>query len=306
MQICQQCYQTNTACGICFGNGVTPDASLPPTVVSKSISDFATETFPLHASSIPELIKCHLKGALLHLFGSEYESSQAADTGSLTHVAVAEWHRSKDEEAAIAALRGAEQKFPHGSVAEAAQMFFLYSRDERNRQAVVRYIEHKTAISLTPAPNDPTKKTIRIVGTVDQVREEHGRLYVWDLKTSKRPARDQLDMYLYQLAAYAIALSSELQTPVGLGGLICSRYYKDTGDPSPPNTVMRYPHRFNDVGPIVDGIRYAVAAIRSGHVHPGPGEHCRYCPFTGTAECVPLLRSISDSSHKIKEPTSQR
>lgn len=300
MQICQTCFQTNIACPQCGGFGVKPDASLMALPIAKPMAAFATPENPLHASGIPDLIKCQLRSALIHLFGSEYESSEAADTGSMTHVGVASWHRDKDVAKAIEEMRESQSRYSHANLAEATQLFWQYAQDPRNQEAEVIKIEHKSSICITPAACDETKAQIVIVGTIDQIRNVNGVWCVYDLKTSKRWGKDQLNMYLYQLAAYTLMAANEFQRPVKMGGLICPRFYKN--DPASPEAHWPYAHRFNDIGPLINGIRFAVAAVRNGQVHPSPGEHCRYCPQQDTSTCIPTLRSISDHNHRIKQP----
>lgn len=297
MLICQYCFQTNIACQHCGGNGVKPDFSLPVIKLPRPISDFATATVPLHASSVPDLIKCALRSTMQYLFTEEFESSEAADTGSMTHVGVADWHRNKDIANAVEEMRKSQERYPQANLSEAAQLFLNYTQDPRNQEAEVTVVEHKSSIIFTPASSDETKKAIVIVGTIDQIRVVSGQWFIWDLKTSKRTGEDQLNMYIYQLAAYAIMASNEFNRPVGLGGLLCPRHYR-IGDNS--KAIWKYPHRFNDIGPLINGIRFAVAAVRNGLVHPSPGEHCRYCPQQSTSQCIPLLRSICDENHRIR------
>lgn len=307
MQICVYCFQSNAACEQCGGIGVIRDASLPDLRIVKDIQTFASKETPLHASAIPELIKCALRPAMIHLFPSDYESSEAADTGSLTHVGVADWHRNKDIVAAIQAMTGAQSRFPQGSLAEATAMFYLYSQDERNAQAEIAkdkegrlLLEYPLSAVLQAAESDPTKAPIYIVGTLDQVRVVNGRKRVFDLKTSKRPAYEQSDMYVYQIATYSFMVSVALGEPVPMGGLIMPRHYKS--DPANLQAHVEFSHKFSDVLTFVNGVRFAVAHVRAGHVHPAPGPHCRYCPFGPTSNCAPMLRAISDEKHQIRRP----
>jgi hypothetical protein len=242
---------------------------------------------------------------MIHLFGREDSSGPAADTGSLTHVAVAEWHRNPDIAAAIAEMQAAHPRFAQGDIAEATQLFFQYTQDEANQGDIIArdsngqlLVEFKTSIRLTPAPSDPTQKPIVIQGTIDQVRIRNGRPEVWDLKTSKKEPSDQLNMYLYQLGAYALMASNHLKTPVRLGGLICARQYSRRGG----QAHCLYGNRYSDLSTIIQGIRLAVSLVRQGRPFPGPGEHCRYCPLGSVAECVPALQRIVDSNHVIRLP----
>lgn len=307
MLICPQCYQTNTACQACNGAGVTPDAQAHQ-VPKKDIRLFGTKDYPIHASAVPEIIRCQWKAAMIYLATPDDESGEAADTGSMTHVAVAAWHRDKDIAAAISALRESEARFAKGNVSEATSMFYLYTRDPRNHCEIATdqegrlLVEYKTQISITPSKSDPTQAPIEIVGTLDQVRLIYQKPKVWDLKTSKRPGLDQLNMYLYQIGMYSLMASKALGMPVSPGGLITPRHYKKGADPetSPPGIFWEYPLRFNDIGPLINGLRNAVASIRAGTVHPSPGDYCRYCPMQSTGECIPLLRSLTDAEYRVR------
>ncbi len=305
MAICTACFGSAIEsdvpiCRTCGGKGVLADPAGTLVGTTKDFRLFASKEKPLHASAIPELLKCTWRSTILYVFESDYESSEAADTGSMTHVAVAEWHRRKDISAAIESMRASDAKFPLANIDESVSMFLAYAADPRNINAEIAklpdgdlFIEKSVKLAITPSPDDPTSSPIYITGKLDQVRVEDLRPKVWDLKTSKRQGWEQLNMYLYQIAAYAITASALLGRPVGMGGLITPRHYKQK-DIAGSTVFWRYPHRFNDLEPLLNGIRNAVAAIRSGNVHPSPGEYCRYCPAHDTAECIPLLRSIVD------------
>jgi hypothetical protein len=310
--ICTTCFTTNMACQTCNGSGVMPDPQAGQKKPRFDLRKFGTEECPIHASAVPELIKCSWKTAMMLIFTPTDESNEAADTGSACHVAVADWHRNKDVNAAIAAMQAKrDAKFPKADLAEAAAMFLRYIKDPRNIQAEFAkingelFIEKSIKITLRPSEEDKTQAPIKFVGTIDQVRLVNGRPRVWDLKTSKRPGWELLNMHIYQIAIYCVGASKALRMPVTLGGLITPRHYgKEHPEKAPTGVFWEYPHKFGDLEPLLNGVRHAVAAIRAGDVHPSPGEQCRYCPAHETSECVPLLRSVSDPvSGRIFLPT---
>lgn len=302
--LCTACFSTNPVCRTCGGSGSTPDPIGPNRGVLRDPKKFGTHEYPLHASAIPELMKCSWKAAMIYYFEPEDGSNAAADTGSATHVAVSNWHKNKDIAAAVREMRDvSERKFGQADLTEAAAMFLLYTKDPRNQEAEIArgsdgqlLLEQHVSFSIKAAENDPTQEEIAVVGTIDQIRLRHGRPEVWDLKTSKKPGFDQLNMYLYQIAAYAIGASSLLGTRVRMGGLITPRHYKKENPPenSPVGVFWPYPHKFDDLEYLLNGLRHIVATIRLGGVYVSPGEQCRYCPARGTEECLPLLRSITD------------
>jgi len=298
MTICTCCFATNTSCSACGSKGFILDGR-KPNPIKNCPSTFATEANPLHSSILPELAKCPWKVAMIHILGDDHESSEAADTGSATHIAVSQWHRDKNVDTAVQKMREeAQVQFPLANLAEAATMFLLYTRDPRNKEAEVILNEYKSTFSIKASPDDQTQAPIFITGRLDQVRIDlrTGRPQVWDLKTSKKPGWEQLNMYLYQQAAYAICASKALKRVVTMGGLITPRHYKlkEAPELSPPGIFWQYAHRFEDIEQLIHGLRHIIASIRNGDVWLTPGEQCRYCPMKSTEECAPRLRSIVD------------
>lgn len=297
--ICDKCFMTDKDCPICQGSGVildSPKATISPT----RLAAFGSEEQPIHASMLPELINCNWKVAVAFLVETVRESNEAADTGSAMHIAVAEWHREGKVDAAIEAMRSKLDRYKKANLDEAAKLFRLYSRDPRNKEASFaeyqgqKLIEKQIEFVLQPAKNDPTQAPIHIVGTLDQVRlDPLGKPRVWDLKTSKRPGWDLMNMYLYQLAAYSLGASKLLSTPVNLGGLITPRHYKGDPESLPLGVFWNYPHKFDDLASIIQGVRLAVAQIRAGEFHISPGSHCHYCPLETTNDCISVLQSVS-------------
>ncbi len=236
---------------------------------------------------------------MVYLFGEEGPSSEAADTGSAVHAAIAAWHKQgQDDGKAIQALQESEARFKKANMPEAANLFLYYIADKANQEAKFAtdasgqpLVEYHGVIEISPAKSDPTQAPIVIVGTLDQVRLTNAGPAVYDIKTSKWPPAQQLDNYIYQLATYAIIASTVLRDTCRMGGLICLRHKQQHWE---------YPHRFHDIAPLIDGIRNEVARVRSGDVHASPGTYCSYCPAHSTSQCLPILRSISDSNHRIK------
>lgn len=308
--LCTACFGGNPVCRTCSGSGHIADLPEELRGVPRDLRTFGTADNPLHASALPELVRCSWKMALMFIWAPTDESSEAADTGSATHVAVAHWHRDKNLAAAVKAMREAsEARFRQANLDEAVAMFLLYARDKRNTEAKILedkhgnpLLEYPVNFTIQPAPDDPTQAPIAIVGTLDQVREAPDtRPHVWDLKTGKRPGWDQLNAHLYQQAAYAIGASIVLERPVTMGGLITPRHYKMNALPEtcPAGIFWHYPHKFDDLEFLLNTLRRIVANIRSGEVTVNPGDYCRYCPAHGTEECVPLLRSSTNNTRRI-------
>lgn len=225
-------------------------------------------------------------------------SGPAADTGSATHKAVETWHQNgQDHAAAIGKMHADTARYPLADLPEAAALFLRYSADPRNIKAKFAQhngktvIETKIAIELAPAPNDPTKEKIVIIGTLDQLRlDEYGRKKLYDLKTSKRPGNVLLREHQYQIAAYVKGAAKLLGERVDPGSLICPRQYNDStrlAQSAPPGVFFPFAWTFDDVDRILDGLRYVVAAIRSGVSWFNPGEYCDYCHFKSPDFCMP-------------------
>jgi hypothetical protein len=235
---------------------------------------------------------------LIHLNMMEDESKASADTGSMTHVGIHHWHTSRfDVIQAATALKESITKYPLGDTADAFQNFAGYVNDPRNREAKLILNETKIRIIVDPAEEDQTKRQIVIEGTCDQVRESHGELFVWDIKTSLLDGSTILNNHIYQLAGYVVGAAQLLKKPVHPGGIIRTRGYlmkKNEGIPNPDgiffHTPLRYHHCEMMIMKLLPPI---VARIRAGTVNaPNPGNHCAWCPAKAPHNCLDTLYSL--------------
>lgn len=305
--ICPSCFGIGTTCQVCVGTRVVPASDPAPHIVHRDVRDFGTERYPLRSSSLQALCVCPWRMVMDFLFGPEDESGEAAATGSATHAAVAAWHQNGcDPAAAIRAMVERHGEFLLADLDEAAALFLLYSQDPRNIDARVVAVERKVHFSLPAAPEDPTGEAIFVTGTMDQVREEGGKLLVYDLKTSKKSGLDLLRAHMYQVAAYCIGASHLFGKPVHPGSLVCPRHYSRSVSPAsrPPGVFFPFPWTFEDAGLILWGVRRIVAAVRSREVWHNGGEHCRWCRARGPENCLPMMKSVVDfGTMKIALPT---
>jgi hypothetical protein len=245
-------------------------------------------------SALPSLVKCGWRAVLLSSDTVQDESGAAADTGSAGHVGVATWHNNgKDRDAAVKALRESVAKFPLANLDDAERFFRAYTEDPRNYTAEVVAVEKKVEVTIAPAPQDPTQEPIYIIGTLDQIRKEWGRLYVWDLKFSSRSVLSILHDYTFQLAGYTTAARNEYPN-VEPGGFINPKsYFKRGAKPASSgetdSVFIQVAWTFAECSKLLDAVRNRVAEIRGGHVALGPGDHCNYCPAKGIDRCLPLL-----------------
>jgi hypothetical protein len=242
------------------------------------------------------LVKCPWRAVILYQDLLRDHDTKAADTGSMVHTGVQHWHQLQDVTLALETLRASIERFPLGDVAEAEKQFHAYTEDPRNQQAEIVLLETQVAFALAPAETDPTGRMIYVQGTLDQVRREHGILKLYDVKTSTREGINLVNDYSYQIAAYCYGAAQVLGCRVAPGALICTRGYRKRGvDPraAPPGVFFHFAWSYDDCEAILDGVREVVAAIRSGRVWLGPGDHCAFhCPAAGVDSCLPLLRKV--------------
>ncbi len=249
------------------------------------LKDFATSKYPLRASRLPALVECAWRQAFMFLGLLSDSSGPAADTGSATHEAVKEWHRGSGIEPSVTAMRGRIQLYPSADLADAEAMFRLYTKDERNKTAKLRFVEEKVEFQL-PAV-DPAQEAIHVIGTLDQVREQPDGLYLYDVKTTKKDGWSIMLHHTMQVAAYCIGAAKKLGQPVHPGALILTRKYKGSKPPW-PGVFFHYPFRYEDCLQVLDSVRAAVHNVRAGLAGIGPGEWCSHCPAGGIDRCVPM------------------
>lgn len=227
---------------------------------------------------------------MLHLAQPSGEGGQAADTGSAMHMAAAEWHRGKEVAAALESMSARRAEYPLADLSDAAAMFLLYSSDPRNRTAKVVLVEQPVAFSI--APLDPSDPPISVVGTVDQVREDHTGLKVWDIKTSKKDPDEVRHSAILQLAAYCVGCTVLLGRPVSPGGFIMPRLYKQTSVATSP--VFRHVSwKFSDLEQLMFRVRHAVHNIRRGILWHNYSPDCRWCHMRSPDVCLPELVKLN-------------
>lgn len=246
------------------------------------MQDFATAARPLRPSQLPYLVLCGWRAVARELSMLHDESGKAADTGSAVHFAVAAFHSKAGDE--VARMRGAVAAFPLADLDEAERIYGRYIADPRNRDAEVVAVEEKVRCELEPRFIDGP--LIVIEGTLDQVRvnPETGRREVWDLKTGDRTAAYMQNHYALQMAAYAVAAGCEP------GGYIRTKGYFTRGCELPAPRGVFVPAAISDADELLDAVRWAVCAIRSGYIVPTPGVHCETCSFAGSEFCLPKLQ----------------
>lgn len=217
------------------------------------------------------------------------DSGQAADTGSAMHRAAQAMHKKESIAASLKAMQEDKAKYPLADLNDAAAMFLNYASDPRNSTADFVCVEQAIAFDIAPAKDDPTQAPIKVIGTLDQVRRKDGKLFLWDIKTSKKDGPTLLSNHIFQAAAYCIGASILLNAPVHPGGLILPRKYKAGAVATSP-AFWHFAWSFDDIEQILEPIRHKVSLIRRGLVTHMPNEGCNWCPGRSPDLCLPKLR----------------
>jgi hypothetical protein len=132
--------------------------------------EFATERYPLRASSLPALAQCGL--SLVMRAEVPGDSGEAADTGSLIHVGIKGYHKSGESPGVGMAVMAAHaREFPRANSAKARRHFEAYCEKQKDAWGKVILCEEPIKLRLPPAESDPTQEEIVISGTLDQVRD---------------------------------------------------------------------------------------------------------------------------------------
>jgi hypothetical protein len=258
---------------------------------------FGTESYPLRASALPNLVICPMRAFLQFQGLLDDAGSGAAEMGTLVHEIIANWHTNgNNKEAAVAAVGDWRSKFPlvaaAGRYDEALAHAEGYCADPRNQARPV-LIEQLVRIALPPHETDPTGQAVVLQGTLDQVRETPHGLKVFDVKTGRTEGVQMLDLYAYQIAAYCVMATELLGESVAPGALIRTAGYlhKTADGPEPLGVMFPIPWNLDDCREMLDGVRLIVANIRRGEVNFGPGYHCAStCPARGLQRCLPAWR----------------
>lgn len=256
---------------------------------------FGTAAYPLHPSGMRTLVTCPWRVVMEFLSSPDDESGKAADTGSAMHRAAAAMHKGSTVAESLGIMQAEIVKYPLADLTDAAHMFLKYSEDARNRSAKVLFVEETIKFSIDPAAEDPTQERIEVIGTVDQVREDHGRYRVWDIKTSKRDPNEVLLESTFQMAAYCIGASVKLGKLVEPGGLIMPRQYRADIHNSP--VFWHYNFKVEDIGQLLYSVRRAVAEVRSGKFYHVPNLDCKWCHQKTPDVCFPKLIQLQRLSN---------
>jgi hypothetical protein len=255
----------------------------------KDIATFASEERPLHPSGLRTVLSCSWRSAMEHIYThGDGESGAAADTGSAMHAAAAHMHRGFSVSECISHMHSCSNDYPRADLNDAVAMFLSYAADTRN-QVEVRYVEQPIAFNIAPAPHDPTGLPIHIIGTMDQVRVIGGKLYLWDIKTSKRDPMDVIYETMFQAAAYCIGGTILAGTNVLPGGIITPRKYGKKGYDTAP-THHPFHWSFADIESILEPVRNTVAMVRSGKLYHMPTADCKWCHQRTPELCLPKLQ----------------
>lgn len=251
------------------------------------------------------------------------EGGPAAQTGSLTHAGVAEFHRNRSNiqermRAAWDAISKAAPLFPLADPDEVRLFLTPYMNDPRNIFAEIVYakyngstepiamVEQKVKFQLPPHPIDRSNTPIYVEGTFDQLRLINGIPNVFDLKTGRPSAWQMIHDYAFQMAAYTYGARVSGFPTCQPGRLIRAMGYREgkrTGKKDetlapfvdsikvdPEGVFLTNPFTADDVEHILETVRFHIGLIRNGEVNFYPGPHCSYCPHKGLFTCTEKFR----------------
>jgi hypothetical protein len=186
-------------------------------------------------------------------------------------------------------MREALSLYPRADLDKAEEQFRLYAADPRNAGANVVLCEAKVQIEISPAEDDPTQAPIIVMGTLDQVREENGRLTIWDIKTGSPDGLDMLRNHALQLAAYQIGAGQKLDCIVHHAGIIRTKDYLKTRTGP---VFWHAPWAHQQANTMLESVRNIVSSVRRGNIWLGPGDQCRYCAGNDVWNCEPKLQQL--------------
>jgi len=232
--------------------------------VSRNLSDFGTEAWPLRPSSLGKLLECPMSVALDLIS----DSNGGAQTGSVLHAGVEQFHRTLNEEEGLRALIEAAKSFPLAAVAKAQGWYEKYVADAKNREAQVTHLEHPVSVWYNG---------VYIAGTLDQLRFEDGVYRVWDVKSGTYLKPEGMrKAYAAQQAAYVLAARATLGLDVRPGGIIrVHGYDMKRGEvfvEMNEKTVADCEALLAPVVPIVRAVRAGARDFRPSD------DACRFCP----------------------------
>lgn len=264
---------------------------------------FADASHPIRCSKLGAVAKCTARIHMIELLTlggtEESEGGEAAQTGSLTHAGVAEFHRAKGnlderQKAGWDAIAKASPLFPLADPTEVRLFFTPYINDPRNIHAEFARlpngelaIEQEINFTIPPHPLDITKQPIHLQGHYDQIRIRQNRMMVDDLKTGKISGWQMQHDYAIQLAAYTYGIRATQFPNCEVGKIIRAHGYRTRsaiGD-SPDGVFWENLFDVSQLETVLEVAQLAVAVMRMGHVTFGTGPHCTYCEFGGLLHC---------------------
>lgn len=230
----------------------------------RNVSDLGTEAWPLRPSSLSKLLGCPMSIAL----DMESDSNGGAQTGTVLHAGVEQFHRTLNDEEGLRALIEAARAFPLADVAKAKAWYAKYTADPKNSQAQVTHLEHPVSLWV---------EDVYVAGTLDQLRYEGGVYRVWDVKSGTYLKPEGMRRaYAAQQAAYVLAARATLGLDVRPGGVIrVHGYDMKRGDVF----VEMHEKTVADCEALLAPLVPVVRAIRAGVRDFRPSDDaCRFCP----------------------------
>lgn len=252
---------------------------------------FASAEHPIRVSQLGNMLNCNFWVKAMFDTWISDTAGAPAQTGTVLHVGVEEWHRNgKDAQIAVAKMREALHRNPLADLDDSVKQFNLYIRDPRNQTANVVLNEFRIKDFIDCHPTDKTGKPIGITGQVDQVRRnKDNMLYLYDVKSSGRQAGVLAVEYAVSQLVYMYLVEQHLQEYVYGSIIIRTKGYLVRGvrpEDSPAGIFIQMPLTRGHYSIILDQIRLAVARIRNGEISVNPGEHCNWCGFQSPANCL--------------------
>lgn len=268
--------------------------------------EIGTKEHPLRCSRLHMLVKCSMHEFLLD--DTESEGGPAAQTGSVVHAGVAEFHRLHREKLSIRTEKGWEAiakamgEFPQADVDEARLFFQPYINDPRNINAIIPdwidgtpAVEKQIDFTLPAHELDSTKKPIHIQGTFDHIRIVDNIPILPDLKTGKKTGWEMMHDHAIQIAAYVYGIKQlakgTIFDSIKPGPIIRNYGYRartvNAFNDSPDGVFFASPLRsFKHCEWILENVRMHIALYRMGYVNFGPGNWCTFCEHGGLVGCI--------------------
>jgi hypothetical protein len=276
---------------------------------------------PVRCSRLASLVKCSMRVYLLGSIEDEDDSGgPSAQTGSVVHAGVAEFHRNSNESLSIRTQKGwdaiakAMAEFPLAEKDEVRLFFQPYINDPRNIDAIIPLwfdgtpaVEKQIDFILPPHEIDKTQQPIHVQGTFDHIRMDILEPKLYDLKTGKKTGWEMIHDYLIQMCAYTYGIKYIAQHSTFLcdqnivnvldrikpGKIIRNYGYRqikrdiyDNPNLSPDGVFWKIPYTINLIEDILENVRMHIGLYRNGYIQYGVGPHCTYCEHGGILGCT--------------------